>query len=653
MSTTDITTSQPASTAETSAAQKPKSHACVSCQRRKIKCDRRDPCANCIKFRIDCIFRAPAPPRRRPRKSPEAALLARLRRYEELLKGVGVNFEPENEAELAGQMQNVELDQTGVSATPESSDGTSLKTPQYQAEATVVDGEVVVKNGKFMEASDILPVSSEDEDYDGEPQFSMTVMDPHGGDLLLGDPVHGLELRSQHPGPDQGLRLWQAFLDNVNPLTKIIHAPTTQEIMLRATRNPNELSSATEALMLAIYSSAFSMYHRYDSHSLWTLTGVAIRIAQRMGLHRDGADLKLPPLETEIRRRLWWQILLLEVRAAEFSGIGQTIRELQWTTKIPLNVNDRDLNPSMVGPPAEHNGPTEMIYCMIRFEVGNVMKTARCKSSVDGSLQPIHSSEVPVQEKEKFIRGVEELLEQKYLRYCDPSIPLHFVTALMARSYACKLRFRSYHPRHYWARSNPVSQEEKDLLFSICVKILEYDNIVENTSTAQRYLWYIRSHFQFDALIHVLGELRSRSASDEINKAWQQVDEAFEHHPEILTDTRKGLRVAMTRLAVRAWDEYKRSCLQDQRLLYEIQSPLFRNVLASRDSTSSLDPPVQRLNIQALDQEATAPAGSMSNMLDQPLELNGPPMDSTPMDWSAWDDLLQDFELNPIGSPFE
>lgn len=107
-----------------------------------------------------------------------------------------------------------------------------------------------------MEASDILPVSSEDEDYDGEPQFSMTVMDPHGGDLLLGDPVHGLELRSQHPGPDQGLRLWQAFLDNVNPLTKIIHAPTTQEIMLRATRNPNELSSATEALMLAIYSSA-------------------------------------------------------------------------------------------------------------------------------------------------------------------------------------------------------------------------------------------------------------------------------------------------------------------------------------------------------------------------------------------------------------
>lgn len=148
MSTTDITTSQPASTAETSAAQKPKSHACVSCQRRKIKCDRRDPCANCIKFRIDCIFRAPAPPRRRPRKSPEAALLARLRRYEELLKGVGVNFEPENEAELAGQMQNVELDQTGVSATPESSDGTSLKTPQYQAEATVVDGEVVVKNGK-------------------------------------------------------------------------------------------------------------------------------------------------------------------------------------------------------------------------------------------------------------------------------------------------------------------------------------------------------------------------------------------------------------------------------------------------------------------------------------------------------------------------
>ncbi|KAL8634535.1 MAG: hypothetical protein Q9228_007870, partial [Teloschistes exilis] len=227
---------------------------------------------------------------------------------------------------------------------------------------------------EFMEASEILPVSSEDEDDDGEFQLSKTVMDPHAGDLLLGDPVHSLELRSQHPVPDQGLRLWQAFLDNVNPLTKIIHAPTAQDIVLSATRNPNELSSATEAFMFAIYSSAvcslsntecekvtgqtrsallyrllgatrqalvnagflktsnlivlqaytlflFSMYHRYDSHSLWTLTGVALRIAQRMGLHRDGADLKLPPLETEIRRRLWWQILLLEVRAAEFSGV--------------------------------------------------------------------------------------------------------------------------------------------------------------------------------------------------------------------------------------------------------------------------------------------------------------------------------------------
>ncbi|KAL8634286.1 MAG: hypothetical protein Q9228_008120, partial [Teloschistes exilis] len=183
--------------------------------------------------------------------------------------------------------------------------------------------------------------------------------------------------------------------------------------------------------------------------------------------------------------------------------------------------------------------------------------------------------------------------------------------------------------------------------------ILEYDNIVENTSTAQRYLWYIRSHFQFDALIHVLCELISRPASDETNKAWQQVDEAFKHQPEILTDTRKGLRVAMTRLAVRAWDEYKRSCLQDQRLLYEIQSPLFREVLASRDSTSKMDPSVLGLSIQAVDQEVTAPAESMSNMLDQPFGLNGPPMDSTPMDWSAWDDLLQDFELNPITSPFE
>ena len=107
-----------------------------------------------------------------------------------------------------------------------------------------------------MEASDILPVSSEDEVTEQRSPPNSTEMDPHGGDLLLGYSPSSPDLRSQHPEAMQGFKLWQAFLDNVNPLTKIIHAPAVQQHLLEATGNLDDISKATEALIFAIYSCA-------------------------------------------------------------------------------------------------------------------------------------------------------------------------------------------------------------------------------------------------------------------------------------------------------------------------------------------------------------------------------------------------------------
>ena len=67
--------------------------ACVLCQQRKVKCDRKFPCANCIKSRAQCVP-ATLALRRRRRKFPERALLERLRKYEDLLRQNNIAFEP-------------------------------------------------------------------------------------------------------------------------------------------------------------------------------------------------------------------------------------------------------------------------------------------------------------------------------------------------------------------------------------------------------------------------------------------------------------------------------------------------------------------------------------------------------------------------------
>ena len=67
--------------------------ACVICQQRKVKCDRKFPCANCIKSQAQCVP-ATLAQRRRRRRLPERVLLERLRTYEDLLRQNNIAFEP-------------------------------------------------------------------------------------------------------------------------------------------------------------------------------------------------------------------------------------------------------------------------------------------------------------------------------------------------------------------------------------------------------------------------------------------------------------------------------------------------------------------------------------------------------------------------------
>lgn len=74
---------------------------CVNCRRRKVRCDRREPCANCVKNNVECHFPVTGRiPRRRREpavwKSPtqkQAELLGRLRRLEAVVTEMTAQIE--------------------------------------------------------------------------------------------------------------------------------------------------------------------------------------------------------------------------------------------------------------------------------------------------------------------------------------------------------------------------------------------------------------------------------------------------------------------------------------------------------------------------------------------------------------------------------
>src|SRR5690349_12465851 len=88
----------------TSTVEKPaKSFSCIRCFERKVKCDKQNPCSNCIRSKTECVFRIPTAPRRRKKRPQEEILLARLQHCEDLLRSKGIDIhETETPSQAAG-----------------------------------------------------------------------------------------------------------------------------------------------------------------------------------------------------------------------------------------------------------------------------------------------------------------------------------------------------------------------------------------------------------------------------------------------------------------------------------------------------------------------------------------------------------------------
>lgn len=71
--------------------------------------------------------------------------------------------------------------------------------------------------------------------------------------LLFGLHETAVDISTLHPEPVQIFRLWQVYLDNVNPLLKVTHTPSLQGRIIEAVSNIANVEPTMEALMFSIY----------------------------------------------------------------------------------------------------------------------------------------------------------------------------------------------------------------------------------------------------------------------------------------------------------------------------------------------------------------------------------------------------------------
>jgi hypothetical protein len=92
-------------------------YACCTCARRKIKCDKADPCSNCSKAQVQCLYEEHPPPRPRKRAADED-LIARLGAYEDLLRKNNVDFSHFSHAWIPSDLQGKLKHSTSGSESP-------------------------------------------------------------------------------------------------------------------------------------------------------------------------------------------------------------------------------------------------------------------------------------------------------------------------------------------------------------------------------------------------------------------------------------------------------------------------------------------------------------------------------------------------------
>lgn len=518
---------------------------------------------------------------------------------------------------------------------------------------------------------DILDDSTDDDDDYPSPGSGSTSSANHHG-FLFGFSSTIVSLREFHPPPTQIALYWREFTENVDPLIKIFHRPTLEKLVAEASRGLDHISKATEAMMFTIYFAVITSMtdancinvlgvekqgtlekYRFaveqamaragflctqelvvlqsftlfltcvrrldDSRYVWTLTGLLIRIAQSLGLHRDGQQFGLPPFETEMRRRLWWMICSLDVRSSEDHGSDPSIVEHSFDTSFPLNVEDEDLDPDMTETPVEREGRTEMTFDLIRYTVSTTVRRLSYAPPGRGPCS-VKNASLTLEDKERLIEELHQYLENKYLKYCDTNRPLDWVSATVSRLILAKMWLIVHHPSLRDNGGAALPQETKNRLFLTSIEVIEFSHLLETERLTQKWGWLFRTYVQWHALSFVLSQLCVRTSGADVDRAWAAIDSVFEDWSGVASSTKRGmLWKPLGKLMARARDARAQELSR--------QSPLVNNPFVTSRASNGvpvmMDNGHPNLNQHAAaNPSATGEFGAFSSPLVAPTNNN-------------------------------
>ncbi|KAF2007545.1 hypothetical protein P154DRAFT_454391 [Amniculicola lignicola CBS 123094] len=457
--------------------------------------------------------------------------------------------------------------------------------------------------------------------------------------LLYSAMALGIILGPRNPG--MTVRSGQRLLDDNNDnLTKA--ANKFQQLASSAIVLADISKSQPYTLETMMIYGECEFLRRNDRHAkIWLMNGVTLRVAMRMGYHRDPSKFKgFTPFQAEMRRRVWHVLNMMDTLISFSIGLPTTLRRVESDVKVPANLFDYDISADMTELPKSRPDTTvtPASYSIAKSRICAIFGEAAEQSQM--IVPPRHSTIMALDKK--LTEAHEAIPVAMRVRPMEDSItdpPVLIMSRFNIEVLYQKTRLVLHRYFLTAGQSNPRFSESRKTCVDAAKMLLHYQNIIFHACAPGGQLnkvwWYMSSLTTFDFLLGAmvicldLNHLQSKEPTspqiEEYTTILENTYNIWTHNPNRFKESSKGAEMLKAML---------KKCA-DQREA-QATSQASTTAESEQDYTSQ---PATEPTPETLPGEGTqvwgvwppqAPVPSF-DMADIPSEI----------DWTAWDSAMQ------------